>query len=78
MNLQEFAALKAGDKVVNHMSGGSVGEVTEANEKGVRVRWGLGVLGTSSITFQYNVQGTAWFHWDKIEATEETTNETTS
>lgn len=61
MNLQEFAALKVGDKIENHYAH-SQGEVTEVNAHGVRVRWGLPISG--SITFGYTVQSTAWFHWD--------------
>jgi hypothetical protein len=63
MNLQEFAALKVGDKVDNVMAS-SQGEVTEVNAHGVRVRWGMGRTGT--ITFNYTVQSTAWFHWDRV------------
>lgn len=69
MNLQEFAALKAGDKIENHMSQ-SQGEVTEVTKLGVRVRWGLtwpGIHGNASVTFQYTVQSTAWFHWSHAE-----------
>jgi hypothetical protein len=65
MNVQEFAALKVGDKIDNAMSS-SQGEVTEVNAQGVRVRWGLG--NTGAITFLYTVQSTAWFHWSKVEA----------
>lgn len=59
MNLQQFAALKAGDKVCNNMFGERPpGVVTETNSTGVRVSWG----GTAT-TFEYSVQSTAWFHW---------------
>lgn len=63
MNLQEFAALKPGDLIDNHMSG-SQGKVTEAAERGVHVAWG----GNSTVTFFYNVAGTAWMHWSKADA----------
>jgi hypothetical protein len=63
MNLQEFAALKKGDKINNGMAS-SQGEVTEVTAQGVRVRWGLHV---GSITFMYSVNSTAWFHWSKVE-----------
>jgi hypothetical protein len=65
MNLQEFAALKAGDKIDNAMAQ-SQGEVTEATAHGVRVRWGVPTGGRDSVTFQYTVQSTAWFHWSRI------------
>jgi hypothetical protein len=66
MNLQEFAALKAGDKIENPMSG-SAGEVVEVDAKGVRVRWdNTG----SSVTWHYGVNSTAWMHWSKAEKAE--------
>jgi hypothetical protein len=61
MNLQEFAALKAGDKIRNEITQ-SAGEVTEAAPGGVRVRWGTGP------EFAYPVNGTSWFHWSKVDA----------
>lgn len=64
MNLQEFADLKPGDKVVNLMSG-SAGEVVEALPNGVRVSWG-----GNSLPFFYSVQTTAWTHWSTPDATE--------
>lgn len=64
MNLQEFAALKVGDKIENHLSQSS-GEVTEVTKYGVRVRWGT--LESGIVTFLYSVQGTTWFHWSKKE-----------
>ena len=63
MNIQEFAALKVGDKIDNHLSS-SRGTVVEVNERGVRVRWGT-VGGV--VSFFYSVQGTIWFHWRKVE-----------
>jgi hypothetical protein len=63
MNLQEFAALKAGDKIENHMLGGSgQGEVSEVHKMGVYVRWG-----ESKTPFFYHINSTAWFHWSKVE-----------
>jgi hypothetical protein len=64
MNLQEFAALKAGDKIENHMSQ-SRGEVTEVNAQGVRVSWGS--TNPGRVVFTYTVNSTAWFHWSKVE-----------
>lgn len=66
MNLQEFAALKTGDKIENAMSV-SQGEVTEVTQAGVRVRWGVAAQLGADVTFTYSVQSTAWFHWSKIE-----------
>lgn len=62
MNLNEFAALKVGDKVENAFTH-SVGEVTDAMDQGVRVRWS-----ESSQPFFYSVAGTSWFHWSKQES----------
>lgn len=64
MNLQEFAALKVGDKIESAMSG-TRGEITEVTDKGVRVRWGG--TGPSGFMPTYSVQGTAWFHWSLAE-----------
>lgn len=75
MNLTEFAALRAGDKIDNHMSN-SRGEVVDADDKGVNVRWGnvgpvvkfegpgSAVHGT---TRHYSAGSTIWFHWSKVE-----------
>lgn len=65
MNLQQFAALKEGDKIDNHMSQSS-GKVIEATKAGVRVRWGDGTPGRT-VTFLYTAQSTAWFHWEAAE-----------
>lgn len=64
MNLQQFAALKVGDKIENAMSQSS-GVVTEATDQGVKVRWGAGTPGRD-VTFTYTVNGTSWFHWSKV------------
>lgn len=74
MNLQEFAALKPGDKIVNAMSN-SRGEVVEANATGVHVCWsnaglvGQHRLSVDGATRHYSVQSTIWFHWSKVELT---------
>jgi preprotein translocase subunit YajC len=62
MDLKEFAALKPGDRIDNHMSGGH-GRIIEAAERGVHVAWGE----ETRVTFFYNVAGTAWMHWSKAE-----------
>lgn len=62
MNMNEFAALKAGDKIANHMNA-STGEVVEATAAGVRVVWG-GAEPVTGNRFFYSVQSTAWMHWD--------------
>lgn len=65
MNLQEFAALKAGDKIENPMLGGSSpGEVVEASDSGVRVVWGA--RNEHEQKFFYSVVGTAWMNWVKL------------
>lgn len=62
MNLQEFAALKVGDKIDNAMSC-SHGTVCEVTDKGVRVRWDG--VGPSGFMPAYSVAGTSWFNWSK-------------
>lgn len=63
MNVQEFAKLKVGDVIRNHMSNGR-GEVVEVDKSGVRVRWPTaGIDPSKSPTWHYSVQSTAWFHW---------------
>jgi hypothetical protein len=59
MNLQEFAALKAGDTIVNEMTG-SQGVVSVVTKGGIRVRWP-----PSTMDWEFNVQSTAWMHWSK-------------
>lgn len=61
MNLKEFAALKAGDKIENHMAS-SRGEVVEVTDAGVLVRWHEGTAPRT-----YGVNTTAWMHWSKAE-----------
>lgn len=67
MNLTEFAALRAGDKIDNHMSN-SRGEVVDVDDKGVRVRWSV-VDGQerTAATRHYSAGSTIWFHWSKVE-----------
>lgn len=72
MNLQEFSALKVGDRIVvlmNH-SKGVISSVTNA---GVQIQWGVDEPMPGVMAFPYSVQSTAWFHWDK--ATTETNDE---
>ncbi len=63
MNIQEFAALKVGDKIENPATGGGTGEVVEASDSGVRVVWGA--RGEHEHKFFYSVVGTAWLNWVK-------------
>jgi hypothetical protein len=74
MDVQEFSKLKVDDVIRNEMSG-SNGVIVEVEGMGVRVRWlafyDPAVIqhpGASSPTWFYSVQGTAWFHWSKVEA----------
>lgn len=62
MNLQEFAALKVGDKIRNHFSN-SEGTVTAVLDQGIRLRWG-DTPGEPEFTYVAN--STAWFHWDAV------------
>lgn len=62
MNIQEFAALKPGDKIDNPMSG-SNGTVSEVNDRGVFVRW----QHKDALAFFYPVNTTAWMHWRKTD-----------
>ena len=64
MNLQEFAALKAGDEIEN-LATHSRGRVTEVKPNGVMLAWG----GNTVATFFYSVNGTAWFQWSRVEMT---------
>lgn len=61
MNLQQFSALKVGDKIETSMMGFGDphrGTVSSVSDSGVRVRWG-----TSTMEFFYSVNSTAWMHW---------------
>lgn len=61
MNLEEFAALKPGDKIENGTNN-SPGEVVEANASGVRLVWGP--RSDRETRFFYSVQSTAWMQWN--------------
>lgn len=65
MNLQEFSALKVGDKIENPSTGaGGEGEVTEVTSNGVRVVWGR--RHERETKFFYSVVSTAWMNWNKL------------
>ncbi len=65
MNLQEFGALKVGDKIENNATGGvGHGEIVECTSSGVRVVWGK--RHEKETTFFYSVVGTAWMNWSKV------------
>lgn len=67
MNLQEFAALKVGDTVINGTTF-SEGDVTEVTPSGIRLQWRPKESRTSTgTTFFYSVNSTAWFHWSKAD-----------
>jgi hypothetical protein len=66
MNVEQFAALKVGDKIVNAMNNDTTGEIVEATDSGVRVVWGE--RHDRETRFFYSVAGTSWFHWSKVEA----------
>lgn len=60
MTLQEFAALKVGDKISNPFTF-SKGEITEVTNIGVHVVWGA--RSAVERPFLYGVQSTAWMQW---------------
>ena len=65
MKLQEFSALKVGDKIENHAVGGvGHGEIVECTPSGVRVVWGKRF--DHETKFFYSVVGTAWMNWSKV------------
>ena len=64
MNVQEFAKLKEGDKIVNYVSGRTNGTIVSVEKMGVCIRWNDD---PASPSFFYSVNGTAWFHWTKVE-----------
>lgn len=68
MNIQEFAALKVGDKIENPAAGDGKGEIVEATDSGVRVVWGPRTVEnrTWERRFFYSVVGTAWMNWVKV------------
>lgn len=63
MTLQEFAALKEGDKIENALSN-SKGEVVKLSINGVYVVWGPRTAGERQ--FYYDRAGTIWFHWSSV------------
>ncbi len=66
MTLQEFGALKVGDKIENHAIGGvGHGEVIECTSSGVRLVWGK--RHAKETPFFYSVVGTAWMQWSKVD-----------
>lgn len=65
MNIQEFAKLEPGDKIENVGIGGtSTGRITKIDNDGVHVAWGDN---ENAMPFFYSGQGTAWFHWSKVQ-----------
>jgi hypothetical protein len=66
MTLQEFAKLKAGDRIRNDMTQ-STGEVTEATRDGVKVRWGA----AGGPEFHFSANSTGWFHWSNVGEVED-------
>lgn len=62
MNLQEFAALKVGDKIQNLALGSHIGVVSEVTDRGVKVKWP-----PSSQEHFFSAAGTAWFQWSKAD-----------
>lgn len=63
MNIEEFAALKVGDKITNPMNPGAAGEVASVEAGGLRIVWGE--RGPNETRFYYSVNTTAWMHWSK-------------
>ena len=65
MNIKEFAALRVGDKIENHVhtSNTSVGEVVQTTTSGVWIIWGP--RHEREHKFFYGVVGTAWMNWSK-------------
>lgn len=63
MTSEEFAALKAGDKIENPMNDYAEGVVAEVTSAGiVKVQWGV-----AKTEFSYAPQTTAWMHWSKAD-----------
>jgi len=67
MNIEEFAALKVGNKITNPMNQGATGEVVSVEAGGVRVVWGP--RHDHETRFYYSVNTTAWMHWSKNDET---------
>lgn len=66
MNVQEFAALRPGDKIENASTGSGQGEIVETTDSGVRVVWGS--RNDRETRFFYSVAGTSWMSWSKVES----------
>lgn len=62
MNLQEFAGLKVGDVVINHMRNDGEGRVTKVTAYGISLCWPPSVM-----EWQFTNQSTAWMHWSRKE-----------
>lgn len=68
MTLDEFKALKPGDKITGNMYGSSgVGIVTSASAAGAgaAVQWG-----GAGPSFFVSVHSTVWMHWSKVDETQ--------
>lgn len=61
MNIRDFAALKAGDRIAHPMAG-TAGTVTDTDGGGITVRWD-----GSELTRYYGAVTTAWLHWIKAD-----------
>lgn len=70
MNIQEFGALKVGDKICNPMLNNSVGVVSAILNYGVKVQWP-----PSTTEFEVPVNSTTWMHWNKVDAVQQTAEE---
>jgi hypothetical protein len=63
MVIEEFAALKVGDRIEMPQNG-SKGTVVEVSSRGLRLHWdGTG----EGHTMAYDVQTSMWKHWKKLE-----------
>jgi hypothetical protein len=60
MNLHEFAGLKIGDEIVNHMRNDAIGTVTKVMSYGIMLCWP-----PSTMEWQFTNMSTAWMHWSK-------------
>ena len=63
MTLEQFAALKPGDKIEN-LAASCTGEVSRLDGKGVWIVWGQ--RGPAERPFFYDVQGTHYFQWNLV------------
>jgi hypothetical protein len=62
MNLQDFASLKVGDEIVNHMRNDDIGVVASVTAYGITLKWP-----PSEMLWSFTNQSTAWMHWSKKE-----------